>query len=145
MTNTQFRINISPPNLINVCVDSTVGGEISGRAYHCYSDEPVAFTSIVELINIAEKLFEEIGYPQASTKTRSFEEKPEIHPLPRLTKVVKQQDLIKYRGEKGTFVTYVQYRQMSTWQGEISWMEKEEHMKFSNSLEFIKLIDQAVK
>ena len=143
MADRQFRINISPPNLMNICVDSKAGGEISGRAYHCYSEEAIPFTSVVELINIAENLFEDIGFPQASTKTRTFEEKPEIQ-TSKLTKKASQQDIILHRGEKGTFVLHVQFRQKSTWQGEISWIEKEENYKFDNSLEFIKLIDQAV-
>ena len=145
MTPKQFRINISPPNLLNICVDSKTSGEICGRVYHCYAENAIPFTSVVELINIADKLFEDIGYPQASTKTRSFEEKKEIHPLPKLEKKVLQQDLIQHRGERGTFILYVQYRQMSTWQGELSWMEKEEKFEFMNSLELIKIIDQAVK
>ncbi len=145
MTSKQFRINISPPNLLNICVDSKKNGEICGRVYHCYAENAIPFTSVVELINIADKLFEDIGYPQASTKTRSFEEKTEIHPLSKLEKKVLQQELIQHRGEKGTFILYVQYRQMSTWQGELSWMEKEEKIKFVNSLELIKIIDQAVE
>ena len=145
MTDKQFRINISPPNLINICVDSTAGGEISGRAYHCYAEESIVFTSIVELINIAEKLFEDIGFPQASTKTRSFEERKEIQPAAKLEKKVSQADIIQQRGDIATFVLYVQYRQLSTWQGELSWMEKKERYAFTNSLEFIKLVDQAVK
>lgn len=145
MNNTPFRINISPRNLLNICVDSKEDGEIRGRLYHCYKEEPVRFTSVVELITIAERLFEDIGYPQASTKTRSFEEKKEAYPLSKLTKVVEQKDLIQHRGEIGTFVTYVQYRQQSTWQGELSWMEQEERYEFYNSLEFIKWIDQSTK
>ena len=144
MSSTNFRFNISPPNLINICVDERLGGEISGRLYHCYSEQAVPFTSIVELITISEKLFEDIGFPQASTKTRTFEEKTEIQPLPKLEKKVLQQELIKNRGKLGTFVLYVQFRQKSTWQGELSWLEKEQQIKFKNSLEFIKTIDQAI-
>ena len=144
MSSTNFRFNISPPNLINICVDERLGGEISGRLYHCYSEQAVPFTSIVELITISEKLFEDIGFPQASTKTRTFEEKTEIQPLPKLEKKVLQQELIKNRGKLGTFVLYVQFRQRSTWQGELSWLEKEQQIKFKNSLEFIKTIDQSI-
>lgn len=138
----QFKINLSPPNLLNICVDCTDNGEISGRVYHCYKKGPVSFANVVELIKIAEHLFENIGYPQASTKSRSFEERKETVQAPRLEKVAEQKDLIQHRGEKGTFVTYVQYRQQSTWQGELSWMEKEQNYRFHNSLEFLKLIDQ---
>ena len=144
MISKQFRINISPPNLLNICVDSKSNGEICGRAYHCYAEEAIPFTSVVELINIADKLYDDINYPQASTKTRTFEEKQEIRTPAALEKKVSQQDLIQHRGEKGTFILHVKFRQKSTWQGELSWMEKEERFEFVDSLEVIKIIDQVV-
>lgn len=140
--NMQFKINLSPPNLLNICVDCTDDGEIRGRVYHCYKKEAVSFANVVELIKIAEYLFEDIGYPQASTKSRSFGEKQEAYHSPCVEKVVEQKELLQHRGKKGTFITHVQYRQRSTWQGELSWIEKEESYRFHNSLEFIKLIDQ---
>ena len=144
MTSNQFRINISPPNLMNICVDSKNNGEICGRVYHCYAENAIPFTSVVELINIADKLFDDIQYPQASTKTRTFEEKQEIRTSAALEKKVSQQDLIQHRGEKGTFILHVKFRQKSTWQGELSWMEKEERFEFVDSFEVIKIIDQVV-
>ncbi len=139
----QFKINLSPPNLLNICVDRTDNGEISGRVYHCYKKEAVSFANVVELIKIAEHLFENIGYPQASTKSRSFEDEERETALEtRLEKVAESEDLLQYRGEKGTFITYVQYRQQSTWQGEVSWIEEEQSYRFQNTLELIKLIDQ---
>ena len=71
----QYKINISAPNLLNICVDQREEGKISGRLYHCYKKEPIVFCDVVELIREAEKLFDAIGFPQASTKTRSFTEK----------------------------------------------------------------------
>lgn len=144
MENKQFRINLSPANLINICIDNKLDGEIRGRVYHCYTVDAIPFTSVVELINIAEKLFEDIRYPQASTKTRSFEEKQEIQASTTLEKRFSQQEIIQHRGEKGSFILHVQFRQKSTWQGELSWIEKEKNYKFTNSLEFIKILDQAV-
>ena len=34
-----LNINISAPNLISVCVDTSDRGEFSGRLYQCYSEE----------------------------------------------------------------------------------------------------------
>ena len=145
MSDRQFRVNISAPNLLNICLDCLENGEMKGRIYHCYQEEPVKFVSVVELITIAESLFEEIQHPQASTKTRTFEEKTNTYPLLKLNKKVSQEDLIQHRGEKGTFILHVQFRQGSTWQGELSWIEKEEHYQFHNLLEFIKIMDQVDK
>ena len=77
-------------------------------------------------------------------KTRTFEEKQEIRTSAALEKKVSQQDLIQHRGEKGTFILHVKFRQKSTWQGELSWMEKEERFEFVDSFEVIKIIDQVV-
>ena len=142
----QPQINISMPNLINICVDKKTHGEISGRLYHCYEKEPVIFGNIIELLKIAEDLFEKLGYPQASTKTRRFYETTEIIPMQgiRPPKVTEQTEIIKYRGELGSFVTCVRFRQNSTWQGEVFWMERGIRRQFSNTLNFIKTLDSAL-
>ena len=69
------HMNLSAPNLIVVCVDQTENGDIGGRFYHCYGKEPVVFSSIIELMTKADRFFDEIAFPQASTETRCFVEK----------------------------------------------------------------------
>ena len=120
----QYPFNIYVPNLLNICVDNNECAEISGRMYHCYEKEPVQFNNIIELIQAAENLFDRIAFPQASTKTRSFKETETAGRIVRPEKVVMQQDVIRYRGTIGSFVTCVKFRQNSTWQGELFWMEK---------------------
>ena len=68
-----YKINISAPNLINICVDNNEQKEISGRLYHCYQEEPVLFANVVELIREIESLFDRIAFPQASTKPDPLE------------------------------------------------------------------------
>ena len=67
--NKTLQINISMPNLINICVDEKEHGEISGRIYHCYDKEPMLFNNVVEMLRKIEDLFDRICFPQASTKT----------------------------------------------------------------------------
>ena len=143
----QYRFNIAAPNLINVCVDTNLNGEISGRLYHCYSGEPVKFANIIELIRETEKLFDAIAFPQASTKTRTFGEeyKQQTQMAQRPARVVRQEDVVGNTGAIGTFITSVRFRQNSTWQGEFFWVEKEEVCQFANILDFIKQIDIALK
>ena len=143
----QYKFNISAPNLINICVDENQHGEISGRMYHCYSEEPVRFLNIVELIREAEKLFDTIAFPQASTKTRQLtEEGPQQEGrMERPLRVMHQEDVVGNTGELGTFITSVRFRQKSTWQGEFFWVEKEQKRQFANMLDFIKQMDDALK
>ena len=63
------------PNLISICVDEIRNGELSGRLYHCYSEEACPFSNVAHLIELAENLFDQIKFPQASTQMRTFTEK----------------------------------------------------------------------
>ena len=143
--NKTLQINISMPNLINICVDEKDHGEISGRIYHCYAKEPMLFHNVVEMLRKIEDLFDRICYPQASTRTRSFHEIPAAGRIQRPEKLVMQEAVIKYRGEIGSFVTCVKFRQNSTWQGELFWMERGIRLRFANTLDFIKILDCALR
>ncbi len=136
----QYRVNISAPNLINICVDENDNGELAGRLYHCYEEEPISFPNIVQLIIEIEKLCDAINFPQASTKTRLFKENEVIN-CDKPIKVADQTEIIKYRGKKGTFITHIKFRQKSTWQGEYFWVENDEMYRFSDTLDFIKQLD----
>lgn len=66
------------PNLISICVDEIRNGELSGRLYHCYSEEACLFSNVAHLIELAENLFDQIKFPQASTQMRTFTDKSRI-------------------------------------------------------------------
>lgn len=44
----------------------------------------------------------------------------------------------------GTFVLKILNRQNSTWQGNITWVEKQKSENFRSALEMLKLIDNAL-
>lgn len=143
MENMKLHINISAPNLVTICVDQSQDGEMSGRLYHCYTREPWRFFNVIQLLRQMEKLFDALSFPQASTQTRYFIEQ-EPAKLPLLEKVAEQRELLSCRGEEGTFVVWVRFRQNSAWQGEMVWMEQERQEAFFSTLEFIKLISNAL-
>lgn len=147
MENTQqYRIILSAPNLINICVDHSQYGEINGRMYHCYAEEPVMFQNIIELLREMERVFDAIGFPQASTITRSFTEKNVVQTqqVKKPDKLVAQDSVAGHTGQLATFLVSVRYRQNSTWQGEMFWREQEIVQRFANTLDFIKQIDVIV-
>jgi hypothetical protein len=43
------------------------------------------------------------------------------------------------------FIIHVKFRQNSTWQGEIKWVDKDKTQYFRSSLEMVKLIDRALE
>lgn len=61
-----------------------------------------------------------------------------------MARIMQDEILLDKRGEKGTFVIQVQYRQNSTWQGKVEWVEKNKTQHFRSALELIKLIDGAL-
>lgn len=140
MKNIQHAINISAPNLVNICVDESFSGEISGRMYHCYQSDPVLFSNLVQLLRIMEKLFDDIQFPQSATKSRSFFN-ANMQIQKEKIKLIDQKEIIQQAGKKSTFIIIVQFRQNSTWQGELYWVEQKEKQHFSSTLDLIKILD----
>lgn len=52
--------------------------------------------------------------------------------------------LQKRKSEEGTFVVRVKYRENATWQGHVTWAEKNQTCSFRSVLELLKLIDSAL-
>lgn len=138
-----YQISWYAPNFINMCIDNINDGELSGRIYHCYSKEPWKFTNILQLIELADDFFDRLEFPQASTSARSFTS-TQFSGVDRLDKVQSLEDFIENRGQKGTFFLNVRYRQNSSWQGSVTWVEEQREQHFRSALELLKLIDGAL-
>lgn len=138
-----YQISWYAPNFINMCIDNINDGELSGRIYHCYSKEPWKFTNILQLIELADDFFDKLEFPQASTSVRSFTS-TQFSGVDRLDKVRSPEDFIENRGQKGTFFLNVRYRQNSSWQGSVTWVEEQREQHFRSALELLKLIDGAL-
>ena len=136
----KYPINISAPNLVNVCVDESLDGEIAGRLYHGYQKGPLMFSNLVQLLRTMEKFFDDIQFPQSSTRSRSFYAS-DTQNREKKQRVTDQNDIVSQKGKKGTFIITVKFRQNSTWQGELFWIERGEKQKFSSTLDLIKIID----
>ena len=138
-----YQISWYAPNFINMCIDNINDGELSGRIYHCYSKEPWKFTNILQLIELADDFFDRLEFPQASTSARSFTS-TQFSGVDRLDKVQSPEDFIENRGQKGNFYLNVRYRQNSSWQGSVTWVEEQREQHFRSALELLKLIDGAL-
>lgn len=139
-------VNISSPNLINICIDGMEHCEIQGRFYTYYQEEPISFSGILELIWKMEQLFDDLSFPQASTKLRSFSGKEQMKTGvgKKAPKQIPWEVLMEKKGKKATFLTCVKFRQKSTWQGDSYWKEGEEKRFFSSVLEFIRYMEQVL-
>ena len=131
------------PNLISICIDSIVDGEMSGKIYHCYSKEAVKFSNIIRMIEVAEAFFDQIRFPEASTQMRSFEKKEHVVEA-KPEKICTPEDVVAKCGTEATFLLNVRYRQNSSWQGELQWIEGNITYQFASVLELIKILSNTM-
>ena len=136
--NDKKTVDVSAPNLINICIDKNQKHEKQGRFYHRYSVEPMLFTDLNSLLIEADRLMDKIDYPQASMRSRNFFDTQENR------KEKGADEILNESGKKATFVVNVQYRQNATWQGKVLWAEAGRSCNFRSALELLKLIDGAL-
>ena len=138
------NVRIFSPNIICNCVNRYNGRFIRGELYNSYSKEPYRYDDIIEMLQIMEELYDTLQFPMSSTESRSFFNKKQNFKRKGMTKLMQDEMMLDKRGEKGTFIIQVQYRQNSSWQGKIVWVEKNETQHFRSALEMIKLMDSAL-
>lgn len=150
------------PNLMSICVDGRKDSDINGRLYHRGQKDSFYFGNSGQLIIEMEQWCNKIGYPQPEVLIRKFQSR-EVEGK-RIEKTgtdsgedrnknkwaeealsVSGEDLSKNRGEEGTFIVHIKYRQNATWQGQVTWAEKKKNCNFRSALELIKLIDSALE
>lgn len=135
-------------NLFVVCVDATENGELSGRLFHCFSQDPFPFIGVTRLLIDMDSIFDYLQFPQASTQIRTFRQTKSQHIETRLPEEncegMDQERLISQRGIKGTFLVRVQFRQNTTWQGTLVYGDLKITQQFRSALELLKLIDGAL-
>jgi hypothetical protein len=132
------------PGTILVCVDERAGKDVLGRIYYPGGKDPLTFNEIGRLLIEIDQILDELHYPESSTSGRSFQKNTKGQKIPKERAAMqKKQETLK-KGEKGTFVVQVQYRQHATWQGKVLWAEKNETKQFRSALELLKLIDSAL-
>lgn len=143
------RLIMHSPNIVNMCIDSYDGEKQCGRLYHQYTGHTVLFSTLFEALDRMERLYDELQFPQASTDIRRFQEDEETGEnrkrcvgRPGITETFDR--VIVHRGEDATFIIRVQYRQYSSWQGEVTWMDGKRRRPFRSVLELARLIDKAM-
>ena len=143
MTKTQWYIGA--PNGVVLCVDGLHGGEPSGRLYHSYRTDSQSFANAEQMILQMEELYDALNFPHPGTNERCFApvKKTTLHYTDG-DRIMKDESLLSKHGDLGTFIVRVQHRQNSSWQGRITWMEKDKSINFRSVWEMIKLIESAV-
>lgn len=137
---------ISAPNDVAVCIDRLAGRRVTGRLYHRYSEEAIPFLTGEQIVYRMEELFDRLRFPRAATSERTFGgEKWTNAPAPAMEEcVMDNKELLSKHGDLGTFIIRVWHRQNSSWQGAVTWMEKDKTVQFRSVWEMVKLIERAM-
>ena len=124
-----------------LCIDSYDNKTLTGRIYNPYLRDEKRFDNIMQLLIIAEELFDMMDYPQPFNTTRKFWTNPLISSsFSEDNKTVAAPP----QGEMANFLLKVIFRQNASWQGSLSWLDQNREESFRSVLEFLKLIDEAL-
>ncbi len=143
-------------NMVNLCVDVCDGGVLQGKLYHLYTREPVPFLSLFQAMKRMNELYDDLRFPTSSTVPRSFSAGQRLRkqavgrtePAGRGKERKEEETLDRMlgrRGKRGTFLIRVQYRQHSSWQGEVTWVEGGKKEYFRSALELAGLLGSALE
>ena len=150
----QAHVSMAASSIVRICCDRFEEQDWSGRFYTMYREEPASFLNTRELLEGLDGFYNWLGYPQTSMAERNFLEPLEEKASSSLAFgrkkktrqkgeeiVVGRDEMNRHQGGKATFVVRIQYRQNASWQGQITWAEKNKTVSFRSALELLKLID----
>lgn len=157
------QLYIGTQNGVVVCVNQSCSYNLSGEFYHSYSPDAVPFATLEQLLLRMEELFNRLAFPFPATNERHFlsPEAEEAAAADRPSgpsagsragytrpekreKIMKDEELLTQHGDLGSFIIRVQHRQNSSWQGRLTWVEKDQTVNFRSVWEMVKLIDNAI-
>ena len=134
-------------NLLCICVNKYENGDHEGVIWNQYEEQPRAYHGSLDLMGKIDDILDELHFPERSNMPREFgKEQKRFNDAPMMPgkRVMHADSFQDKKGELATFIARVKFRQRSTWQGEVLWVEKEERLEFASALEMIKMVDDAV-
>jgi len=120
-----------------ICIDSYEQGVMAGRFYHAEQKEGVVFHSLTQLLVGMEHKLNTVNCPQSYTAMRFFAPAAEAA-------LEESAETRQRRGALATFAVKVLFRQHTSWQGSVVWVEEKREQSFRSVLELILLMDSAL-
>ena len=122
-----------------LCIDSYDNQVPEGRLFHpSLENGAFHFRSLTQLVLKIEQLLDDARFPQSFTAKRSFA------PIHLLAPDESSEDQASV-GARGTFLLRLIFRQHTTWQGTVTWLEGKGEQNFRSVLELIILMDSALE
>ncbi len=134
----QERLNGNKYWISALCVDSYENGVLKGKIHNPFYEEAQSFESLTQFLTIMECTLDLTKLPQSFTAARSFTESRGYE--------FKKAGAEKCeRGRLATFSLCIRFRQNSSWQGSLHWLEEGNRQNFRSALEMIFLMDSALQ
>lgn len=111
--------------------------KLSGYVENPYFLQEQYFDNLIQFLLVMDNLCDETSYPQRATESRSFVKSSDERCVE--TKAPQK------RGKAiATFKLNILFRQNSSWQGSVLWIEKQIEAQFRSVLELVMLIDSVL-
>ena len=120
-----------------VCIDSYDDGILQGRFYNPFLKGGKPFLGLMQLLREMEAALDDMDFPKAYTATRTFAPPTEGRELCAAHE--------PQAGKLGTFSLRILFRQNSSWQGSVMWLEGQQERSFRSVLELVMLMDTALR
>ena len=134
----QRRMHIHEYQTTIVCIDSYDNGILDGRFYNPNHSSGESFQCLGQFLIKLDQELDEMNLPQAFTKPRAFSSPPILKDDGPPERKVQE-------GKLATFSVRILFRQNSSWQGTVSWLETNVEQPFRSALELILLMDGALR
>lgn len=120
-----------------VNIDSYKDGVPEGRFFNPCTEDKGEFKSLVQLLVKLEQSMDAEKIPQSYNSSRSFI--PLMYYSDEALSNTEQKD-----GKVGNFAVKILFRKNSSWQGKITWLEKNQNVSFRSVFEMIMLMNSAL-
>ena len=134
----QEKVHNDADRTTMICIDSYDQGVPQGRFYNLGQEHAGScFHGLVQLLTGMEEIFNASGFPQQFTQMRTFTSS---------TNASEDEWAKPMQGDGclATFVVKIFFRQHTSWQGSITWLEQKVDKTFRSALELIFLMDSAL-
>ena len=133
----QMRADGTQFQAMMVCIDDYENEVLSGRFYNPHRKDGVVFQSLTQFLKKMGHELDTLNLPQSFTQARTFA------PGEKMVYKKAPQGQVQL-GAMATFGLQVRFRQNTSWQGSILWVEQKKEYTFRSVLELIILMDSAL-
>ena len=120
-----------------VCIDTYENSVPGGRFYNTFRKEGESFHGLMQFLLKMEWLLNTMSFPKAYACVRSFSRPPE-------PAASGPPEARPGHGRLATFEIRILFRQNTSWQGSLAWLEGEQEESFRSVLELALLLESAL-